>query len=108
MSYYQKIETIASELEEFAEKCLREHFEEGPRWSMGKGQTEFKVVYHNVYHQQFKGLMDSVAVMKVNDLAKNTSILLTSLYHSKMEIDSMISILTVFIDLQVRNMNLWE
>ena len=47
MSYYQKIEIIASELEEFAEKCLREHFEEGRRWSMGKGQTEFKVVYHN-------------------------------------------------------------
>jgi hypothetical protein len=48
MSYYQKIEIIASELEEFAEQSIREHFEEGPRWSMGKGQTELKVVYHNV------------------------------------------------------------
>ena len=108
MNYYQKIETIASELEEYAANSLREHFEEGPSWSMGKGKTEFKVVYHNVYHQNFGGLMDSVAVMKVNDLAKNTSILLTSLYDSKIEMNSMINIMTEFIDLQVRNMNLWE
>jgi hypothetical protein len=40
MSYYQKIEIIASELEEFTEQCLREHFEEG--------QTELKVVCYNV------------------------------------------------------------
>lgn len=108
MSYYQKIETIAIELEQFAEKSLREHFEEGSRWSMGKGQIEFKVVYHNVYHQNFGGLMDSVAILKVNDLAKNTSILLTALYDSKIEMNSMISILTEFIELQVRNINLWE
>lgn len=108
MSYYQKIETIATKLGEYAANSLREHSEEGVRWSMGKGKTEFKVVYHNVYYEEFGRLMDSVAVMKVNDLAKNTSILLTSLYHSKIEMNSMISILTVFIDLQVRNMNLWE
>jgi hypothetical protein len=46
--------------------------------------------------------------MKVNDLAKNTSILLTSLYDSKIEMNSMINIMTEFIDLQIRNMNLWE
>ena len=108
MNYYQKIEIIASELEEFAEQSLREHFGEGPSWSMGKGQTEFKVVYHNVYHKHFGGVMDSVAVMKVHDLAKNTSILLTSLYDSKIEMNSMINIMTEFIDLQIRNMNLWE
>ena len=108
MSYYQKIEIIASELEEFAEQSLREHFGEGPSWSMGKGQTEFKVVYHNVFHKHFGGVMDSVAVMKVHDLAKNTSILLTSLYDSKIEMNSMINIMTEFIDLQVRNIKLWE
>ena len=108
MSYYQKIEIIASELEEFVEQCIREHFEEGPRWSMGKGQTELKVVYHNVYHKHFGGIMDSVAVMKVHDLAKNTSVLLTSLYDSKIEMNSMINIMTEFIDLQVRNIKLWE
>ena len=108
MSYYQKIETIASELREYAGKCLREHSEEGARWSMGKGQIEFKVIYHNVYHQNFGGLMDSVAILKVNDLAKNTSILLTALYDSNIEMNSMVNIMTEFIDLQVRNMNLWE
>ena len=108
MSYYQKIEIIASELEYFAEQCIREHFEEGPRWSMGKGQTELKVVYHNVYHKHFGGVMDSVAVMKVHDLAKNTSILLTSLYDSKIDMRSMINIIIEFIDLQVRNIKLWE
>ena len=108
MSYYQKIETIASELEEFAEKSLREHFEEGVRWSMGKGKTEFKVAYYNVYYKHFGGLMDAIAVLRVHDLAKNTSVLLTALYDSKIEMNSMISIMTEFIDLQVRNMNLWE
>ena len=108
MSYYQKIEIIASELEEFAEQCLREHFEEGRRWSMGKGQTEFKVVYNNVYHKHFGGLMDAIAVVRVHDMAKNTSLLLTSLYDSKIEMNSMINIMTEFIDLQIRNVNLWE
>ena len=108
MSYYQKIETIATKLGEYAGNSLREHSEEGVRWSMGKGKTEFKVVYHNVYHEEFGGLMDSVAVMKVNDLAKNTSVLLTSLYDSKIEMNSMINIMTEFIDLQVRNIKLWE
>ena len=108
MSYYQKIETIASELAEYAEKSIREHFEEGPRWSMGKGQTEFKVVYYNLYYKHFGGLMDAIAVVRVHDLAKNTSVLFTSLYDSKIEMNSMINIIIEFIHLQVRNVNLWE
>ena len=108
MSYYQKIETIASELGEYAVKCLREHFEEGARWSMGKGQTEFKVAYYNLYYKHFGGLMDAIAVVRVHDLAKNTSVLFTSLYDSKIEMRSMINIIIEFIHLQVRNVNLWE